>query len=632
MAEGSTVGRPPWRGLATAEAAERLRRFGPNEPEPPRRHRALVSFLRLFLEPLTLVLLLASGMSALLGEYVDAGLIVAIVLASTTVAFLQSYRSQRVIERLRSSIVPTATVLRDGEWRELPRRELVPGDIVRLDAGDLVPADARLLEAVHLTVQQAALTGEPAPVEKTADPTAAPVPDPAAPHMVFLGSSVVSGSGVAEVVATGRSTLFGEIVARLAAPPPPTAFQRGLRQFSLLVTRAVLFLVLFVLAVTVAVGRPPLDSLLFAVALAVGLTPEFLPMIVTIALAQGAVRMARRRVLVKSLPAIENLGSVDVVCSDKTGTLTLGEMRLVQALAPDGSPAARPLLLGWINARTQSGLSSPFDQALLAAVPPDLPPYEKLDELPFDFERRRVTVAVRLGDRETLAVTKGAPEAVLPLCTAAETHDGTVPLDESGRERVLARFRQLSAEGLRVLAVAWRPWEPAQPLDRAAERDLVLAGLLAFADPPLPEAAETVRQLAQDGVRVKLLTGDNELVAAAVCRAVGLPAERIVLGSELDRLDPLALERVAEEADVFARVTPAQKHRIVLALQARGHAVAFLGDGINDAPRCTPPTSASRSSTPSTSRAKRPTSSSSTGVSRRCTRGSWKAGAPSPAS
>jgi len=572
-----------WQGLSATEAAERLRRFGPNEPEITHRPRAFLTFARLFLDPLTIVLVIASGITALLGEYVDASLIVTIVLASTIVNFLQSYRSQQALERLRSRVVPTATVLRDGRWQDIPRRELVPGDIVKLTAGDLVPADARLLEAVHLMVQQAALTGESLPVEKQADPTAPAEADPNAPHMVFLGSSVVAGAGIAEVVATGQATLFGSIVTRLAAPPPETTFQRGLRQFSLLITRTVTFLVLFVLAVTLAFGRPPLDSVLFAVALAVGLTPEFLPMIVTITLAQGALRMARQRVLVKSLPAIENLGSVDIVCSDKTGTLTLGTMQLTHAVAPDGTDSTRPLLLGWINARMQSGLASPFDQALLAAAPPGGAEPSKLDELPFDFERRRVTVAVRLGD-EILAVTKGAPEAVLPICTSYEDASGIHPLDQSAQQRALALFRQLSAQGYRVLAVAWRSWSPEQVLDRSTECDFVFAGLLGFADPPLPEAAETIRQLAQDGVRIKILTGDNELVAAAVCRAVGLPTQRNVLGSELEHLDPLALERVAEEADIFARVTPAQKHRIVLALKARGHAVAFLGDGINDAP------------------------------------------------
>ncbi|MDW7981998.1 MAG: magnesium-translocating P-type ATPase [Thermomicrobium sp.] len=571
-------------GLTSDEAARRLQHYGPNEFAPPRRH-ALLQFLRLFVDPLTLVLLVASGIAGLLGELIDAALIVTIILASTTVNFLQSYRSQRVVERLRAQIVPTATVLRDGIWQELPRWALVPGDLIRLSAGDLVPADARLLHAIHLAVQQAALTGESMPVEKQADPDAPPQSLPTAPHMVFLGSSVVSGSGIAEVVATGRHTLFGDIVARLGSPPPETAFQRGLRDFSLLITRTVVTLVLVVLAVTIALGRPPLDSLLFAVALAVGLTPEFLPMIVTISLAQGALRMAKRQVLVKSLPAIENLGSVDIVCSDKTGTLTLGELRLVHARTLAGTESSRVLALGWINAKAQSGITSPFDQALLAAELPGAPVFEKVDELPFDFERRRVSVVVRCADGQLLLVAKGAPEAILPVCTAVEKDEGLVqPLDEPARQAASDLFRRLSADGLRVLAVAWRPWATAGLLTIGDERELVLAGFLAFADPPLPEATEVIQRLAADGVRIKLLTGDNELVAAAVCRQVGLRCERIVLGSELDRLDSLALERLVEDTDVFARVTPAQKHRIVLALKARGHAVAFLGDGINDAP------------------------------------------------
>jgi phosphoserine phosphatase len=352
----------------------------------------------------------------------------------------------------------------------------------------------------------------------------------------------------------------------------------------LLITRTVVFLVLLTLVVMLALGRPPLDASLFAVALAVGLMPEFLPMIVTITLAQGALRMARQRVLVKSLPAIENLGSVDIVCSDKTGTLTLGEMQLVAAVDLHGHDWPRGYQLGWLNARTQSGLASPFDRVLLARDVAEYADVVKLDELPFDFERRRVSVVVQVAGRVPLLVTKGAPETILPLCTAYEDEEGVHSLDEPLRAQAAAQFRQLSAEGLRVLAVAWRHWEAERSIELPDESDLVFAGFLAFADPPLPEAAEAIRQLAADGVRIKLLTGDNELVTAAVCRAVGLPAERIVLGSELERLDPLALERLVEEVDAFARVTPAQKRRIVLTLKAWGHAVAFLGDGINDAP------------------------------------------------
>jgi Mg2+-importing ATPase len=570
-------------GLKEAEAASRLRAYGPNEPEPPIRRRAAVQFLLLFAEPLTLVLLVSSALTAFLGDLADSLLITSIVLASTAVNFAQQYRAQRAVDRLRSAMEPTATVLRDGTWQEVPRRELVPGDVIRLVPGDLVPADVRLLEAHHLMVQQAALTGEPEAVEKEADPTGPATGGPDAPHLVFLGSSVISGTGIAEVVATGRRTLFGGIVARLAAPPPESAFQRGLRDFSLLVTRTVVLVVLFVLAVTLTAGRPPLSSLLFAVALAVGLTPEFLPMIVTLSLAQGAVRMARQRVLVKSLPAIENLGSVDVLCSDKTGTLTLGELQLITAQDVLGRPSTRVVALGRLSARAQGGITSPFDQALLTVPSSSDPPFEKLDEVPFDFERRSASVVVRVGD-EILMVTKGAPEGILERSIAYEDGAEVHALDATARAAAQVRLRDLGQAGLRVLAVGWRRMEQGRRVSAEDERDLVLTGFLAFADPPLPEAAETLRQLVADGVRVKLLTGDSELVAAAVCRAVGLPAGHIRLGSELERLDPLALERVVEETEVFARVTPAHKHRIVLALKARGHAVGFLGDGVNDAP------------------------------------------------
>ncbi|GBD17319.1 Magnesium-transporting ATPase, P-type 1 [bacterium HR26] len=573
------------RGLSSAEAAERLARYGPNEPIRSRRRAALVYLLQLLTNPLTLVLLVASGIAAMLGELVDATLIVTIVTLSTAINFWQFHRSQRTLEQLRAGMVPTATVLRDGVWQEIPRVKVVPGEIIRLSAGDLVPADARLLQAIHLFVQQASLTGESFPVEKVADPGAPPTRDPSSSHMVFLGSSVISGLGIAEVVTTGPSTLFGSLAASLAARPPETEFERGLRQFSYLITRTVFFLVLFVVAVNLGFRQPALDSLLFAVALAVGLTPEFLPMITTIALAQGAQRMAKRRAMVRNLPTIENLGSLDVLCTDKTGTLTAGRMRLDHAVDLAGEPAPRVLSLAWLNSTYQSGLHNPLDAAILEAGTPDLPAPTKLAEIPFDFERRRVSVVVQVGD-EIVLVTKGAPESVLPCCTRHEVGGQLCPLDETALDEASRTVTELSQAGFRTLAVAYRQLDrdEASEVDVASERDLVLAGFLAFADPPLSDAGELIRTLAEQGIQTKLLTGDNELVATSVWRALGLEPQRVVLGSDLERLDALALERVAEDADIFARVNPAQKYQLVLALKRRGHVVGFLGDGINDAP------------------------------------------------
>ena len=368
-------------GLSTAQAAEQLARFGPNEAGNGKRS-PLAQLLPLLGNPLALVLLVASGLSALLGDKIDAALIASMVAFSVVINLMQTWRSQKAAEKLRLQVAPTASVLRDGTWQELPRRQVVPGDVVRLGAGDLVPADAHLLEARDLHVQEAALTGESLPADKTAD-----APEGDAQGTVWLGTSVVNGTATARVLATGGATQFGDVVARLAARSPETEFERGLRHFGLLITRTVLVLVLVILAASLAMHRPAFESLLFAVALAVGLTPEFLPMITTVTLAQGAARMARQHVIVKRLSAIQDLGSIDILCSDKTGTLTLGEMRVEGSLDPDGQPSDRPLVLARLNSRFETGIRSPLDVAILAGAPPG-------DDDGMD-EARRVAVRLR---------------------------------------------------------------------------------------------------------------------------------------------------------------------------------------------------------------------------------------------
>ena len=558
-------------GLATAEARTRLLRAGPNEPAPPRRAAGLLAFLRLFANPLVAILLLASAASAALGDAVNATIIALMVVLSVVLNFVQSYRSQRAAARLREEVAPRATVLRDGTWCEIARRDLVPGDVIRLAAGDRVPADARLIDAKDLHLQEAALTGESLPAEKTPGET------------VYLGTSIVSGTALAEVTATGRATAFGDIAARLSARPPETEFERGTRQFALLITRTVLFLVLFVVVASLALHRPAFESLLFAVALAVGLTPEFLPMITTVTLGQGAVRMARRKVIVKHLAAIEDFGSMDVLCSDKTGTLTSGEMTLETGVDALGAPSAQPLSLAWLNSAHETGIASPLDAAILRQGRPDDTAWRKLDEIPFDFERRRLSVVVDDGTVPRL-ITKGAPESVLACCASYDVGAERRPLDEAARARCAATWRRHSERGARVLAVAERV-VPRQPGYTAADEcELTLVGFVTFADPPMKGVAEALAALRRDGVRVVILTGDSELVARHVCEQVGLDARRIVLGEELDRAADGAVATLAERVDVFARVSPAQKNRIILALKGRGHVVGFLGDGINDAP------------------------------------------------
>lgn len=571
-------------GLSTEEAERRLLDLGRNEPASAGLRSMLWEILRAAANPLALILLIAAGASAILGESKNAILITAIVVLSAGLNLWQSFRSEHAVRELQATIAPTATARRDGEWREIPRRRVVPGDVVRLAAGDLVPADARLIESHDLHVQQAALTGESLPAEKAvtgAGPLASP--GPGSLDLLYLGTSVVSGTATAVVFAAGADTAFGDIVARLASRPEETEFERGTRRFGLLILRTVLFLVLFILVVSLSLGRDAFESLLFAVALAVGLTPEFLPMIMTVTLAKGAVRMAREKVIVKHLSAIQNLGSIDVLCSDKTGTLTAGTMSLDASLDPRGRPSERALFLAHLNSRFETGIKSPLDAAILERPVEGAEGYDKTDEIPFDFDRRRLSIVVRRHGALTL-VTKGAPESVLAACSTCELDGAIEPLDAFAKARCLETYRSASRRGSRVLAVAWKSVSKAEGFTAADERDLTLAGFLTFADHLLEGVADSIAALRRDGVEVKILTGDNELVTAYMCTQAGIDAGRVVLGSEVELMDDGALARTAELAHVFARLSPAQKHRIIRALRSHGHVVGFLGDGINDAP------------------------------------------------
>ena len=570
-------------GLTSQEAADRLQQFGPNDPAPAKHHSAVLEFLRLFLHPLVLILLVAAGSSAFLGDVTDAGIIFAIVLLSNILDFTQTHTSQKAVAQLQQRVAPTATVVRDGKEQEIRRTDVVPGDVVRLSAGDLVPADARLLESRDLYIQQAALTGESLPVEKQARGEEVST-KPDAENMVFLGTSVVSGTAIALVVATGVKSSFGDIAARLAARPEQTAFDQGLKDFSLLITRTVFILVVFLVVVSLAQRRDALQSLLFAVALAVGLTPEFLPMIVSITLSKGARAMAKKKVIVKHLSAIQNFGSIDVLCSDKTGTLTSGNMALDRALNPFGDPSQRVLTLAHLNSKFQTGIRSPLDVAILQRpAPEEAAGYEKRDEIPYDFERRRLSIVVERQSRRLL-ITKGAAEGILARSDTYESEGHTYPLDASALQRCQKTCEELSLEGFRVLAVAYTEIEARPDYSPADEKNLTLAGFLTFSDPPLPDAAGSLAAMRREGVRVKIITGDGDLVTAHVCSQVGLDVGKIVLGDEIEKMTDTALGHVAEETTVFARVSPAQKNRILLALKHRGHVVGFMGDGINDAP------------------------------------------------
>ena len=575
-------------GLTGIEARRRLEQYGYNDPVRAQKTSQIVQFLLLFTEPLIAILLVASAVSAIVGDVVNAVIILVMVLLGVILNFIQTSRSKNAAEALKSAVSLTATVLRDGKWIEINRREVVRGDVIRLSAGDLVPADASLIESNSLHVAESALTGESLPVEKdvgTAD---------SHQGTVFLGTSVISGTATALVTATGSLTVFGDIAKRLTDKVPETDFERGTRKFGFLIMRVVFFLVIFVLIINILMHRDVLESLFFSIALAVGLTPEFLPMITAVTLGQGAVRMARQKVIVKHLAAMQNLGSMDILCSDKTGTLTSGDLSLVDHVDPFGKISQHVFQLAFLNCSFQTGIPNalnkavkmkgePLDDAILDHEPSGLAGYRILAEIPFDFERRRSTVVVEKTKKTTL-ISKGAPEGIFAVCKSFEADGKTLPLDADAQKKCSDVFNAFSEKGLRVLAVAYGEVGEQKSYKRTDERDLTLAGFLTFADEPLESAAKALKDLAKDGVSVKILTGDNELVARHVCEQVGLSTEKIVLGDEIERMTDSALAHIAEKVSIFARVSPMQKNRILLALKSRLHVVGFLGDGINDAP------------------------------------------------
>jgi Mg2+-importing ATPase len=569
-------------GLAAAEAAVRLARHGANALTSRRRRSGLAVLLAQARNPLLLLLAVAAGVSFANGEWVDALIVLAIVGASVGTAVVRESRAEGALAALQDRVCMRARLLRDGTVVEAPVEAVVPGDVVLLGAGSLVPADGVLLEATDCYVAEAALTGEAFPVEKRVGPVAAEAPLAQRSGAVFLGTNVRSGAARMLVVHTGRDTVFAGIAQRLEAHPPETEFDRGLRRFSYLLTASMVVLVLFVFAVHLWRGRPAVETLLFAVALAVGLTPELLPAILTVNLTRGAALMAGRGVLVRHLSAIENLGSMDVLCTDKTGTLTEGVVELAGAFDGRGEPSPAVLALAARNAALATGLASPLDTAIVNAHGPIGAAAHKLAELPFDFERKCVSVLVEENGAVRL-VTKGAAPPLLALCTTLA--DGTA-LDAATRHAIDARIAAWSTAGIRVLAVADADWPRAVPasLPRTAERDLRLQGFLTFSDRPKAGARDAVADLAQLGVAVKLISGDTALVTQHVAGEVGLRADRVLTGREIAGLADDALQLRVEQTDLFAEVDPAQKERIIDALRARGHVVGFLGDGVNDAP------------------------------------------------
>jgi P-type Mg2+ transporter len=559
-------------GLSSAEAKQRLEFYGRNQLREHARLSRLSALWSQLRNPLLLLLVFAAAASALTGEWADAVIVITIVVVSTGIGYSREYSAGVAAAALEARIRVRAKVMRDGAPTSIAFDEIVPGDVILLSAGSLAPADALIVDANDCYVSEAVLTGESFPVEKRPGRVSQETRLAERSNCIFGGSNVRSGTARCLVVQTGRRTQFGVIAHRLSLKPPETEFERGLRRFGYLLTIAMLVMTVVVFAVHVFKGRPPVETLLFAVALAVGLSPELLPAILAVNLSRSAQVMAGRGVLVRRLNAIENLGSLDILCTDKTGTLTEGVVKVEGAYAPDGAPSDDVLELAAINASLETGLANPLDEAILQAHKPDLTGTEKRGEIPFDFNRKRVSVAAKTRSGNTL-ITKGAFDHIVEICD----------LDDVTRDALRIKYEEWSGQGIRVLAIATREWNSSS-LSRSDERQLTFRGFVTFLDQPKEGAAEALAALARLGVSVKLITGDSRLVAQHVARLVGMGTDRVLTGADLGKLQDEALWHAAEKTDLFVEVDPNQKERIIFSLRKMGHVVGFLGDGVNDAP------------------------------------------------
>ncbi|PRH84806.1 magnesium-translocating P-type ATPase [Labrys okinawensis] len=569
-------------GLTSGEAEKRLARFGLNADRKGQHETALHAILRRLLEPLSLILFGAGLVSIATGDAIGGAIIVAILVLSIGLDTFQEGHATRAAEALRRSVALKAEVKRDGSFKQVAVENVVPGDLVRIRAGDVIPADALIVESTAFTAAEAALTGEPYPVAKSPGTVRSANPADAS-NAVFRGAVAQTGEAIALVIATGRATIFGTAASMLGEASAPSPFQRDLREFGLVIARLTLALVVLVLAARVMFGRPPLDSLLFAVALAVGLTPELLPMITTVTLSRGAIRLARRRVIVKRLAAIHDLGAMTVLCTDKTGTLTSAQITLAKSIDVHGLQTGRPAGLAAVAADLGGDRGS-LDAALIAAEQEPSHSWALLGRRPFDYTRRLGSVLAK-GPDGPMLIVKGAPEAVLGLCSHMKDGAQILPLTAEERTKALEILHGMAQEGLRSIAVATRPWpEQGQEITEKDEQSLTLEGFCAFADPPKPTAGPAIAHLAKIGVKLKILSGDDPLVVRRLAGLVGLDGRTVLSGSDIAKLDEDALAVHVRSVDAFSRLTPDQKSRIIKALQKSQAVVGYLGDGINDAP------------------------------------------------
>jgi len=582
-------------GLSTAEAESRLKEYGHNVLAEKKKLGLVLEILYHFKSPLILILIVATAVSAYFGEIINAAIIGVMILLSIGLDFYLEHNAEKAAEKLKERVKTKATVLRDGQKKEIKIDELCIGDIIELNAGSLIPADARVITAKDFFVNQSSLTGESFPVEKTAQAIGAK--ELALTNMqniLFLGTSVISGSAMAIIVKTGHSTEFGKIAKSLAAASVETEFDKGIKSFGYLIMKAIIFLVLFIFLANSLIRHNVLESFIFAIAVAVGLTPELLPMIMSVTMARGSMKMAEKGVIVKKLSSIPNFGSMDVLCTDKTGTLTEDKIRLVKYTDVAGKESHSVLEFAYINSFNQTGIKNPLDEAVLefrhenidVNVHEKIYSYKKIDEVPFDFIRRRMSVIVSKS-KSTYIITKGAPEEVFKCSKYYQSKGKRVALTEKALKKIKEQYYKLSKQGYRVLAIAIKQVKSGRKTktySKNDECDLELIGFISFLDPPKKDAGIMVKELEKVGIEVKIITGDNELVTKKICTEIGLKIKGILLGQDISQMDDEALKIRVEKTTIFARLSPDQKNRVIQALRKNNHIVGYMGDGINDAP------------------------------------------------
>ncbi|MDP2905219.1 MAG: magnesium-translocating P-type ATPase [Candidatus Omnitrophota bacterium] len=573
------------KGLTEAEARIRLEVYGYNEPARKKKRTILLQIISKFINPLVIVLLIIAGFSLFFGEKASAVLVILMAVMSVFLSFIQEYRANKEAEKLSEMVRVTATVWRNNKPREIKIKEIVPGDIVDLFAGDMIPADLRIVSCKDLFINQSSLTGESFPIEKSAEPAQTKGGSISeSGNIAFMGSAVVSGTGLGVVIRTGLATEFGELSRKLAAIPVETGFDKGIRQFTWLMIRFMLVLVVVIFGINALMRGNFIEALLFSLAVAVGLTPEMLPMLVAINLSKGAIAMSKKQVIVKRLNSIQNFGAMDVLCTDKTGTLTLDRIVLERHCDVVRKENDAVLKLAYINSLYQTGLKNILDRAILKHEKLAVGEFKKVDEIPFDFSRKIMSVVVGKDGKDRL-IAKGAPEEIFKRCTKYELEGEILDMEELILSDLREEYNNLSSEGFRVLALAYKDIENRKTVyTRDDEQELILKGYIAFLDPPKPTAKKTIETLRKLGIEFKVLTGDNELVTRKICSEVGLDVKALVNGEQVEKASDEELVALVNATTVFARLSPMQKERVIRALHQGKHIVGYLGDGINDAP------------------------------------------------